>query len=210
MRITSALDSILLIDTAPYAKACKATITAKRNIIGLLLKHNMRDCVITMVSGYKTCRQCLWSYNLMLLYILLFFFLLLFIVVVGVIDIIIFIIITISIIISNIRRHINALIVETFFALVGDARLERIHLRMHAAHNAVALARLAVIRDADDEDGGQQYAGRCRHAAGEWQRHDETVRRPGQFQLADIVRCVTDMYLRANNDELQSCSVRDS
>jgi len=71
----------------------------------------------------------------------------------------------------------NRQLVATFFALVGDASLQRIHLRLHSVDNAFALSRLAMVRHADDDDDRQQNPGRCSHAGGERQRCEQPVAR---------------------------------
>ena len=84
----------------------------------------------------------------------------------------------------------------TFFALVGDTRLQGVHLSLHAAYNALALTWLVVVRDADDEDDGEKYPGRCGHAGSERHRREEPISGLRQFQLSDHVRRVTYSYLQ--------------
>ena len=45
---------------------------------------------------------------------------------------------------------------RTFFALLGDLGLQRVHLVLHSLHDAVTLARLALVRDEDDDDDEDQ------------------------------------------------------
>jgi len=87
---------------------------------------------------------------------------------------------------------------RTFFALVGDAGLERVHLSLHATHNALTLARLVVVRDTDDDDQCEEDPGhdghdrRERHAG---QQEPTGGRLVGQLQLADVVRPVPHSHL---------------
>jgi len=86
--------------------------------------------------------------------------------------------------------------IETFFALIGYTSLQAVHLRLHATYNALTLTRLVTVRDADDDDHSEKYAGRRGHTDCERQRREEPVGRLRQLQLTDIIRRVADAHLQ--------------